>query len=326
MLLLKIENLMVDFRARNGGSIRVLDDVSLSVESSQAHGVVGESGSGKTVMAYSILRLLPHTGSVMGGSIRWQGSDIINMSERDLRNVRGRGIAMVFQNAVGSLNPALKIGQQFHSLLRHRMGLSPRETDMEIANLLESVHLLDVNRISNSYPSELSGGMSQRVAIAMALACRPQLLIADEPTSSLDITIAAQVLELLADLKAEYDLSVLFISHDLAAVSRLCEYVTVIYGGRVLETGSIENVFDRPLHPYTQLLLDAVAVHTRGRHKEQSLRAVDSGPMAPVILSLRSPGCVYADRCIHAWEKCVRQAPALIEQGNDRKVACWLYK
>lgn len=258
--LLQIRGVVVEFRLRDGETLRAVDGVDLDVHEGEIHGLVGESGSGKTVLALSILRLIDPPGRVAHGEILWQDKDLLLMPERELNEVRGRGIAMVFQNAPGSLNPALRIERQLIGLLRFRRGMNRADARKEALRLLATVHLQEPERILSSYAHELSGGMAQRVAIAMALACQPRLLIADEPTSALDVTIAAQLLQLLRELRDNFKLSILLISHDLGVIVRLCDRVSVIYAGRIVEQGSVTDIFRKPLHPYTEALRQSILV------------------------------------------------------------------
>jgi len=258
--LLSVRNLAVEFPIKENRVLRALDGVNLNISEGEVHGLVGESGSGKTVLALSILKLIDHPGRMVQGEILWQGKDLLVLSERDLNEVRGRAIAMVFQNAPASLNPALRIQTQLVSLLKFRRGMNRSAAEAEASRLLTAVHLRDSSRVLSSYPHELSVGMAQRVAIALALACQPRLLIADEPTSALDATVAVQLLDLLRELRHEFGLSILIISHDLGVIARLCDRVSVINAGRIVEHGSAAEVFHRPQHPYTKALLQSVLV------------------------------------------------------------------
>jgi peptide/nickel transport system ATP-binding protein len=256
--LLTVNNLTVDFPLKNSTVLRALDGVSLTIAEGEIHGLVGESGSGKTVMAHSIMRLVDRPGRVSQGEIFWQGKDLLTFSERELNEVRGRGIAMIFQNAEASLNPALKINTQLVQLLKFRRNMDSAAAQNEASRLIAAVHLPDSARVLRSYPHELSVGMAQRVAIALVLACKPTLVIADEPTSALDVTAAVQILDLFRELREAFGLSILLISHDLAVIARSCDRVSVLKGGKVVENGNTTDVFHRPKHPYTQLLLKSV--------------------------------------------------------------------
>jgi len=258
--LLSVRNLVVEFPTKHGAILRAVDGACLDMEDGEIHGLVGESGSGKTVLALSILRLVEYPGRITQGEIFWLGKDLLLVPERELNHVRGRGVAMVFQNAPSSLNPALRIGTQLVGLLKFRRGMNRSDAQGEASRLLAAVHLQELDRILSSYPHELSVGMAQRVAIALALACRPRLLIADEPTSALDATVAVQLIQLLRELHDEFGLSILVISHDLGVIARLCERVSVIKAGCIVEDGLVTEVFHRPKHKYTKTLLQSVLV------------------------------------------------------------------
>lgn len=258
--LLSIRNLVVEFPIKHDAVLRAVDGACLDIDNGEIHGLVGESGSGKTVLALSILRLVEHPGRITHGEILWQGKDLLLLPERELNEVRGRGVAMVFQNAPASLNPALKIGTQLVSLLKFRRRMNRPDAQREASRLLAAVHLEELERILNSYPHELSVGMAQRVAIALALGCRPRLLIADEPTSALDATVAVQLLQLLRELRDGFGLSILLISHDLGVIARLCERVSVIKAGSIVEHGPVSEVFHQPHCQYTKTLLQSVLV------------------------------------------------------------------
>lgn len=245
----------IEFAGRNGQPFRAVEKVDLAVFGRETHGLVGESGSGKTVTALAVLGLIEPPGRVVEGEILWQGSNLLALSEPELNAIRGRGIAMVFQNAPASLNPALRIETQLVGLLRFRRGMDRPQARQQALRLLAAVRLAAPERVLRSYAHELSGGMAQRVALALALSCQPRLLIADEPTSSADVTVAAQLLELFAELRASAGLSILFITHDLGLVARFCDRVSVIQAGRIVEQGPTDGVFRAPQHPYTQALL-----------------------------------------------------------------------
>lgn len=255
--LLRVEGLTVDFDAGKATEHRALDRVSLTFPEGETVGLVGESGSGKTVLAHSILGLLPGNGNVTSGRIEWLGRNLIELSEGELRHIRGREIAMIFQDAQASLNPVYRVGTQIEWVLKLHRGLSGSDAKSEVLRLLEAVQLHDPERCHRSFPHELSGGMCQRVMIAMALACRPKLLIADEPTSALDVTTQAEILDLLRTVRQQFSMSLAFISHDVRAVSTLCDHVVVMFRGTVLESGPTARVFQSPQHPYTEGLVTA---------------------------------------------------------------------
>jgi len=278
--LLDVCNLSVEFPVNNGAVLRALDGVCLKVAAGEVHGLVGESGSGKTVLALSILRLIDDSVRNVQGKILWLGKDLLTLTERDINEVRGRAIAMVFQNAPASLNPALKVETQIVSLLKFRRGMNRSDAKNEASRLLDAVHLRDSSRILSSYPHELSVGMAQRVAIALALACQPRLLIADEPTSALDATTAVQLLDLLRELRDKFGLGILLISHDLGVIARLCDCVSVINSGKIVEQGTTPDVFHHPQHPYTKTLLQSVLIPDPSRRVISSQSSAHPFPPA----------------------------------------------
>lgn len=257
--LLQIEGLTVDFHDRRHGKLRALEGVDLAIGEGQAVGLVGESGSGKTVLAHSILGLLPSNGWVVDGQVRWRGCDLLEWSEAQLRQIRGSEIAMIFQDPQTSLNPVYRVGHQIEWVLALHRGIRGSAAKAEVLSLFDAVQLGDPERCYRSYPHELSGGMCQRTMVAMALACRPKLLIADEPTSALDLTIQAEILALLKAIRSKYGMALLFISHDLRAVANLCERVAVIFRGKIVESGASGALFSSPAHEFTRRLVESAA-------------------------------------------------------------------
>ncbi len=307
--LLNIRGLHASFLLRGGAILRAVDGVDFELRPGEVHGLVGESGCGKTVMALSVLGLLDVPGANVVGEIHWNGQNLVGLPERKYRTVRGREIAMVFQNAPASLNPALRIGTQLGALLRLHRGLNGAGAEREAERLLGAVRITDPERILRAYAHECSGGMAQRIALAMALACRPRLLIADEPTAALDVTIAAQIIELLRAVREEFGLSILLISHDLAVVARLCDRVSVMYLGKIVESAPTRELFAHPMHPYTEALLRSAAVP-------------DLTCVAPVpVLSGEVPspvnipqGCRFHPRCPKIFAPCSKAEPTLTSQ------------
>jgi oligopeptide/dipeptide ABC transporter ATP-binding protein len=308
--LLVIENLAVQFKTR-AGSIRAVDGVSLTVKHGETLALVGESGSGKSVTAMSILRLIESQGgSVVSGSINFRGRNILSMTDPELRALRGNDIAMVFQEPMTSLNPVYTIGNQIAEVLLQHRHLTEADTEAEVVRLLELVQIADAARRAHEYPHQLSGGMRQRVMIAMALACRPKLLIADEPTTALDVTIQAQILELLKNLQQRMGLAVLLITHDLGVVAGLAHRVAVMYGGRIVESAPVGELFDRPRHPYTLGLL-------------RSLPKISGEPTELLPIPGNVPdahalpaGCRFHPRCSFRLPQCDELQPAFELYGK----------
>ena len=317
MALLEVEDLRVQFRTRHG-VVRAVDGVSFSVEAGEVVGIVGESGSGKSVTALTLLRLLPRTARIVGGRIRFDGQDLLALPERGMRQVRGNKLAMVFQDPMASLNPTVSIGTQIaESYYLHRGG-NWSAARARAAELLDAVGVPDAGARLRDYPHQFSGGMRQRVMIAMALACSPRLLIADEPTTALDVTIQAQILQVLTDLRRQFDMAVLLITHDMGVVAETSDRVLVMYGGQVVEQGATEPLFAQRLHPYTEALLRCVP---RIDGTERGTLASIQG--APPDLAHLPPGCRFAPRCPQAREQCSRQLPMLERPLPEREVACF---
>lgn len=257
--LLRVEGLTVDFDAGKSTAHRALDSVSFSIAQGEVIGLVGESGSGKTVLAHTILGLLPRNGRAASGSVVWQDCELLGLSEARLRNIRGKEIAMIFQDPQASLNPVYRVGRQIEWILKLHRGLLGAEAKSEILQLFDAVQLRDPERCYRSFPHQLSGGMCQRVMIAMALACRPKLLIADEPTSALDMTVQAEIVELLSDVLRKFEMTMLFITHNIGIAAQLCRNVVVLQHGKVVESGVTRTVFESPKAAYTRKLLHAIS-------------------------------------------------------------------
>jgi len=314
--LLSVRDLTVAFETRLG-SFDAVRGVSFDVKAGKTLGVVGESGSGKSVTAMALMQLLPDTAQVMSGSVRLAGRDLGALSEREMLKVRGREIAMVFQDPMASLNPILTAGHQLMEPLRLHMGLGKAEARARGEELLALVRIPVPAQIMRAYPHELSGGMRQRVMIAIALSCRPTLLIADEPTTALDVTTQAQILELLRDLQERLHMSVLLITHDLGVVAEMCDQVVVMYAGRIVEQATAAELFRHPRHPYTSGLLSAMP------------RLVAKGGKLPTIPGTvpppgkRAVGCSFAERCPRALPRCRGERPELTTQGENHRAACW---
>jgi peptide/nickel transport system ATP-binding protein len=306
MSLLEIRQLRSVIRTPDGEA-RVVDGVDLTVRRGEAVGLVGESGSGKTALALSILGLLPRgTGRILpGSSIRLRGEELVGMGEGGLRRIRGGAAAMVFQEPMTALNPVFTLGAQILEVLRVHGDLNRSERRAEVVRLLREVGIPDPEERAGAYPHQLSGGMRQRAAIAMALAGRPELLIADEPTSALDVSVQAQILDLLARLQARHGMALLLISHDLEAVARVCQQVVVFYAGKVMESGPVSDVLARPKHPYTRGLLGS---RLSLRDRRRQLRPIPGEVPEPESWP---EGCRFHPRCAEAWDLCRREEPGL---------------
>jgi peptide/nickel transport system ATP-binding protein len=315
---LSINELQLEFPIY-GGSVRALNRVSLQVNAGEIVGVVGESGSGKSVTAMMALRLLAEEGyRVTGGALEMLGIDVLNASERQMRALRGARAAMIFQEPMSALNPTRKIGRQMTEVIRLHQRVSAQEARDKAVRLLREMQIADAERVMARYPFELSGGMRQRVLIAMAFSCEPELIIADEPTTALDVTVQRQVLRLLQQKARASGTAVLFITHDMAVVSQLCDRVYVMYAGHVIESGATAEVINRPAHPYSIGLLQAAPERVAPRALLQVI------PGTVPNLSALPPGCAFSNRCRHADDQC-RQTPALAPLAEDgqRRAACW---
>ena len=314
--LLEIDGLVVHFTTRHG-VVQGVRGVNLVVRPGETLGIVGESGSGKSVTVQSVMGLINVPGEIISGDIRWKGRSLLGPGGRAyMESVRGREITMVFQDPMTSLDPLFTIGAQITEVLRHHLGMGWKQARARAGELLALVDISAPEKRLNQYPHELSGGMRQRAMIAMALACEPQLLIADEPTTALDVTIQAQILELLAGLQDRLQLSVILITHDLGVIAQMCHRVAVMYAGKVVEVGLAEDIFEQPVHPYTQGLLRATP-----RPDEVSERMVAIEGLPPNLIA-PPQGCAFASRCSCAGENCCMQ-PEMTFYEKDRMVSCW---
>jgi peptide/nickel transport system ATP-binding protein len=320
MALLEVENLQTHFGTPDG-VVRAVEGVSLYVNAGETLGIVGESGCGKSVTAMSILRLIQEPPGKIAGAIRFEGRNLLEVSEQEMREIRGNAISMIFQEPMTSLNPVLTVGRQIGETLQLHQGLSSRDAEKRAVEMLVLVGIPAPERRVREYPHQLSGGMRQRVMIAMALACNPKLLIADEPTTALDVTIQAQILDLMRDLKKRLGSAIMLITHDLGVVAEMCQRVVVMYAGRKVEEGAVEEIFARPMHPYTRGLLGSVP------KLGSSLVDGGRGKLAEItglVPSLRQKivGCPFAGRCPMATELCERVAPAIEIKAQNHLVAC----
>lgn len=318
--LLEIKDLKTHFFT-DDGVLPSVDGVSYSINRGETLGVVGESGSGKSVTSLSILRLIPDPpGRIVGGEILFEGRDITKFTEDEMRQLRGNDISMIFQEPMTSLNPVFTVGDQIvEAILLHQPVEYPEAREMAI-NMLERVGIPSPRQRIDEYPHQMSGGMKQRVMIAMALACKPKLLIADEPTTALDVTIQAQILELLNELKAEFGMSILFITHDLGVVAETCDYVAVMYAGKIVEYGDVNTLFEKPAHPYTHGLFHSLPSFEAGGDDRHRLYVIPG--MVPRPQDFPS-GCRFRTRCPLASEKCATQPPTK-ELSPGHFVACWV--
>jgi peptide/nickel transport system ATP-binding protein len=319
MALLEVENLQTHFRTPDGVN-RAVDGVSFSVGQGETLAIVGESGCGKSVTANSILRLIPEPPGRIAGSIRFEGTDLLRLDEAAMRDIRGNEISMIFQEPMTSLNPVLTIGRQLRETLQLHEGLDRNAAEKRAVEMLILVGIAEPQRRVREYPHQLSGGMRQRVMIAMALACNPKLLIADEPTTALDVTIQAQILQLMLDLKRRVGAAIVLITHDLGVVAEIAERVMVMYAGRKVEEAPVAELFRSPRHPYTQGLLGAVP--KLGSSLTGAARRLAEIPGQVPSLKGRIEGCVFAGRCSLATDLCRQVAPGLEEKGPRHIAAC----
>lgn len=317
-IILEINDLRTSFFT-DSGEIKAVNGVSLKLPKGKTLGIVGESGSGKSITALSILQLLDSPGEIVGGEILFKGKDLTKLNKREIRRIRGNEISMIFQEPMTSLNPVYTIGQQISEALKIHEGLNKEKQRERTIELLKLVGIPSPEERFKQYPYELSGGMRQRVMIAIALACNPDLLIADEPTTALDVTIQAQILELIKNLQKEFGMSVIMITHDLGVVAEMCDYVAVMYAGQVVEYQEIKALFRNPQHPYTVGLMKSIPRHDTDMEELEPIRGVVPSP------TQLPKGCAFSPRCPFATELCKEQPPELIMKGEGNEVRCWIY-
>ncbi len=320
--LLQVRDLCVEFGTRDGVA-RVLDGVSLELLPGETLGIVGESGCGKSMTALSIMRLIPSPpGQITGGEIRLAGEDLLRLEETRMRDIRGKDISMIFQEPMTSLNPVFTVGDQIAESLRLHEGLSDKEAAARAVEMLKAVGIPEPEARAREYPHQLSGGMRQRVMIAIALACGPKVIIADEPTTALDVTVQAQIFDLLRDLNERTKTAIILITHDMGAIAEMTDRVTVMYAGRVVEEGPVEEILDSPKHPYTQGLI--ACVPQLDPNPTAARPPLEEIPGVVPALTRLGKGCAFAPRCKQAFARCHLEVPPRTMVGVQHAAACWL--
>ena len=317
--LLEVKHLRTEFFSSKKSSVTAVDDVSFDIKKGEIVGLVGESGCGKSVTSLSIMQLLKDTpGKITNGEVIFQGHNLLDASKKEMLDIRGDKMSRIFQEPMSSLNPSMRIDKQMIEGIRLHTPLTKAEARKKAADILSQVGIPDPQRVLKNYPHQLSGGMSQRVMIAMAMSCEPDLLIADEPTTALDVTIQAQILELMKKIQQDKGMSILLITHDLGVVAEMCSRVIVMYAGKIVEEAPVEILFANPTHPYTQGLIASVPKLGSG------VKVLPSIPGSVPDLSAMPKGCRFAPRCKYATEKCHQEQPELLSVGEKQKCRCWL--
>ncbi len=320
--LLRATNLCVEFETRDG-TAQVLDEVSLELNAGETLGIVGESGCGKSMTALSIMRLIPSPpGEITAGEVRLAGEDLLPLDERRMRDIRGKDISMIFQEPMTSLNPVFTVGEQIAESLRLHEGASEKDAAARTVEILKSVGIPEPDIRAKSYPHQLSGGMRQRVMIAIAIACGPKLIIADEPTTALDVTVQAQIFDLLRDLNQRLQTAIILITHDMGTIAEMTDRVTVMYAGRVVEEGPVESILEASRHPYTQGLIACVPQLDPNPSAERP--PLEEIPGVVPALTRLGKGCAFAPRCKHAFARCDEERPERMSIGEGHSAACWL--
>ncbi len=317
--LLQVKDLEVSFFT-NAGEVKAVRKISYDLKFGEVIGIVGESGSGKSVSSYALMGIIPEPGKVIGGDIIFDGEKILEKTEGDLQKIRGKDVGMIFQDPMTSLNPVFTVGHQIEESLKRHTELNKTQRTERIVELLKLVGINQPEKRVKQYPHELSGGMRQRIMIAMSLACNPKLLIADEPTTALDVTIQAQIIELLKELKEKINMSIIFITHDLGVVADICDKIAVMYAGTVVERGSVEEIFYKPQHPYTKGLLKSIPRVDSDEHER--LIPIEGNP---VDLIFPPAGCAFAPRCESCMKICLENVPPVYMENEGHESACWLH-
>ncbi|UXR70531.1 ABC transporter ATP-binding protein [Staphylococcus sp. IVB6246] len=318
--LLKVKDLCAGFEI-NGQRYNAISNINLTINKGEVMGIVGESGSGKSVLSMSIMHLLPDKiGEIHSGEVHFKQKRIDHLSMNDFNKIRGNELAMIFQEPMTSLNPVFTIGNQMVEMMVNHMDINKAQAKERAVTLLKQVGIPRADEVVNSYPHQLSGGMRQRVMIAMAISCSPELLIADEPTTALDVTVQAQILELLKFIQLENDMGIIFISHDLGVISEVCDNVAVMYAGEIVERASVEDIFNAPKHPYTQLLIKAIPRLDVKQYKLETIKGT-----VPGLDEMPEVGCKFANRCPHAMPVCTQQNLKTIHIDDSHYVSCHLY-
>ena len=317
--ILEIKDLCVEFQTVEG-TVHAVDHLNYTLHKGEKLGIVGESGSGKSVSSLGMMQLIPNPpGRITGGEILYHGKDLVKASEKEMQKIRGNEISMIFQEPMTSLNTIIKCGKQIAESLRLHRGMKKKEAMEEAVRMMRAVGIANPEVRAHEYPHQMSGGMRQRVMIAMALACQPQILIADEPTTALDVTIQAQILDLIRELNESMGTSVVFITHDLGVVSELCDTVIVMYTGHIVEQAPVKELFESPKHPYTKGLLNAIPKITRERNPLETIEGMVPNPTE------RIEGCSFSLRCPYATDQCRKAEPPMAELSDGRLVRCWQY-
>ncbi|EMA48542.1 putative dipeptides/oligopeptides ABC transporter ATP-binding protein [Halococcus thailandensis JCM 13552] len=313
--ILEVDNLTTSFDTEEG-TVRAVNNISFSIEEGETMGIVGESGSGKSVTALSVMRLIESNGSIENGTIHYRGSNLLEKTESEIQSIRGSEISMVFQDTLDSLNPVYTIGTQINRVIRKHRDMDNKEAREETIRLLEQVGIPNAEERIDDYPHQFSGGMRQRALIAMAISCNPSVLIADEPTTALDVTIEAQIFEVLDKIQHETGMSIIVITHDLGVVAGVCDFVNVMYGGEIVEKSKTDDIFGDPQHPYTRGLLRSIP---RIGKEEDRLRGIEGNVPNPAALP---SGCTFHPRCPHATDECRQHDPSLQEVKRNHRAAC----